>query len=204
MRGKHLITGFIGLMMLVILCLEEAAAPAPPMETPVNVQMPIFFNVLTFDRNLKSRVGEEIVWGVLYQEKYRESFNIKNEIESFIKKSQPGPIEGIHCRFISINIGDLGDLKAVLENEKVDIVYVTPLRAVDITELGAITQELKITSFTGVPEYCREGIAVGLSSTGGRPVIMINLGKAVEEGADFGSRLLKLVSVIETKPKRDK
>jgi hypothetical protein len=168
-------------------------------ETPVEIHIPIFLKVLTFDRNLKNRAGDEIVLGILYQEKYRESLNIKNQVEAYLVKSGTNIVEGIPFRWVSINAQDVQGLKAALEKEKVDVLYIGPLRAISIPGIAAVSRSIKAISMTPVPAYCDSGISVGIDTRGESPLIIINLHAAQEEGVDFSSRLLKLAKIIDDK-----
>ena len=191
--------GFILVIGLILLL--GGALSAQEMEIPVDAQVPLFLKILTFDRNLKNRVGDEIVLGVVYQEKFRTSLNVKDQVEQYLKGLPETRIDEVPLRWVCIPLGSPKDLKTTLEKEKVDIVYISPLRAVDVESLAAITRSLGIASMTGVPEYCRMGIAISIGSKGGSPLININLPAAQAEGIDFSSRLLKLAKVIDDRKK---
>lgn len=188
------------LCMLVFLMSVHVfgASGAAPMDVPVeiDVQVPILLNVLSFDRNLKQRVGSEVVLGVLFQEKFRQSLDAKNQVASYLKKSRTNRIDSIPLRVVFLDLLDTLELKLVLEKEKINILYIAPLRAVSVAEIAMLSQSLKITSLTGIPEYCELGIVVGVGSKGGNPLIIINLAAANASGNDFSSRLLKLAKVI--------
>ena len=172
---------------------------AQEMDVPVEIQVPLFMKVLTFDRNLEERVGDEIVIAIVYQEKFRKSLNIMLQLENYLNNWEIKRVAGIPFRYISIVLDSysLPEFKAALEKEHVDVIYITPLRAVTVESLVAVSRPLGITSLSGVSAYCREGIAVSISTKGGSPVIVINRSVAISEGADFSSRLLKLAEIIK-------
>jgi hypothetical protein len=183
------------LFIILIICLAEPVR-AHEIETPVDVHIPIFLKALSFDRNLNKRVGDEIVMGIVFQAKFRKSLNAKNQVEKFLGQLKGNKIGDIPFRFIPVSLDDFESLKTILLKEKVTVLYITPLRAVNIQELVSICRSLHITSLTGVPEYCKEGVAVSVGSRGGSPVIIINKDAAEIEGADFSSQLLKLATII--------
>ena len=78
-----------------------------------------------------------------------------------------------------------------------DILYVAPLRAFDLEPIVRVSRDLKVTTLTGVSDYCEAGIAVGIGLKGERPEIIINLKGACAEGAGFSSRLLRLCKVVQ-------
>jgi hypothetical protein len=187
------------LAVLFIVQLAGPAAAVDEMEVPVEIQFPLFLKILPFDRNFKNRVGDEIVIGIVYQEKFRKSLNVKTQLENFLEKSKENKIDDLPFRYILINLGSLSEFKAILAREKVDIVYITPLRAIAVDTLVSYSRSLGITSLTGVPAYCELGIAISIGTKGESPIIIINLPGARSEGADFSSRLLKLARVINKK-----
>jgi hypothetical protein len=163
---------------------------------PVKIQVPILVKILSFDRNLKTRVGNEIVIGVLFQNKFRTSVNIKDQVLSEFKNQLYDEIEGVALRLVSVNIEDQSDLQKNLSENKVDIIYLTPLRNFDIHIITSIAQNMQILTVTGVPDYNESGISVGFGTKAEKPLILVNLKSAKAEGVDFDSQLLKLAKVI--------
>lgn len=176
--------------------LWTAVGWAQEMAVPMDVQFALFFKILTFDRNLKARVGDELVIGLVYQGGFRTSLNAKDEAVKVISKSSKDKIKDISIRQVSINIDDT-DLAGAVSKRKVDVLYITPLRAVGIDTITDISRAKRITTLTGVPEYVESGLALGIGTKGEKPLIIINLPAAKAEGADFSSQLLKLAKVIE-------
>jgi len=131
--------------LLCIGCPSQLTASSS-METPVEVQVPILMNVLTFDRNFKQHSGDELLIGILYQEKFRESLDIKNNLEKYLKKNPPQFTETSLVRWIGIQSDSIRDLKITIEKEKPDVLYITPLRALPIKDIVSLTRSMKITS----------------------------------------------------------
>ncbi len=194
--GRALNRGMkILLFCIFIICLTGPVA-AQEIETPVEVHIPIFLKVLSFDRNLRKRVGDEIVLGIVFQAKFRKSLNVKNQAEKFLEQLTGNKIGDIPLRIVPLALDDMAGLKTAFLKEKVAILYITPLRAVDIKNLVFVCRSFHITTLTGVPEYCEAGVAVSVGAKGGSPLIIINQDAAETEGADFSSQLLKLAKII--------
>ena len=87
-------------------------------------------------------------------------------------------------------------LRKRLTETNANIVYVAPLRAVDVGDIGRITRQRDIRSVTGIPGYVDLGIAVGIGLRNRRPLIIINLEAARAEGAAFSSQLLSLARIV--------
>ena len=157
----------------------------------------MFIKILSYDRHLINNLIDEVKIGIVYQDKYRTSLNVKNKIEEFMNAPPLKTIESFPCTLISIDAADEEQLKYLIENAGIDILYVAPLRAFDLEIITSISRKNKITTLTGIPEYVDMGIALGLELKGDKPRIIVNLTAAKAEGADFSSRLLKLARVIE-------
>lgn len=180
--------------LLVGRCLTFAAQEIP---VPVELQYQLFLKILDFDRNLKTRVGEEIVFGIAYQKTFRESADTKDELVKSIQRSSLKEINSLPIRFFLVELKGENDLADALAKEKINILYITPLRAFDIRAFANVCQAKQIMTLTGVPSYMDLGISIGFEVKGQSPEIVINLQSAKAEGMDFSSRLLQLARVIE-------
>lgn len=180
--------------LLLALLAASSLAPAQEMPAPVKVQWAVLAKILSFDRNL-TRSGEDVVVGVVFQPAVRASVLAKDELMAAINR--PGANAGMRFSGVALRLTRADDLGRAMEASGADVLYITPMRAVD---LGTITKQTRAGSrvtLTGVPEYVDAGVAVGVDLQGERPRILINLAAARAEGADFDSRLLKLAKIIE-------
>ena len=100
-------------------------------------------------------------------------------------------------RAVPVDLDSQPDLEAALAGSKVDLMYIAPLRAMNLKVITALSRAKKVLTLTGVPDYAEKGVAVGVGLKGESPEIIINLPAAREEGSDFSSSLLKLARVIE-------
>jgi hypothetical protein len=162
---------------------------------PVDIQFALFSKILSFDRNLKNRVGDEIVFGILYQGKNATSLEIKKEIEKvvpFIKQIDDIPIE-----FEWIDLSAKPDAESAFSGSRSNIFYLTPLIHTDIKTIIKWSRRRGIITLTGVEEYVEQGLSIGIALKEKKPWPVINLPAARAEGADFDSKLLNLSKVIE-------
>ncbi len=151
---------------------------------PASVQLELFTKIWSLDRSFPK--SEPIRLAILYQRLYRESFVVKEEMV------RAGALAKIEIVLIDLDAAknDPGRF------DRIDVAYVAPLRAVDISALLAELRVHRIRTITAVPEYVTSGVAVGIAVEADRPVILINLASAHSEGSDFSSQLLKLARVI--------
>jgi hypothetical protein len=165
-----------------------AATASASMPVPVDVQTELFLNIGKLDRTFDPSKGVTI--GIVYQLGYPESVGVKDAMIAAIKRRNLP----IVCIPLEVGSGQL--LRKRLSETEANLIYVAPLRSVDVTEIGQITRQRRIRTVTGVPEYVDLGIAVGIGLRNKRPLIIINLASARAEGADFSSQLLSLARIV--------
>lgn len=180
---------------MAMLLLGTLCVHAQEMALPTSVQYPLFLKILTFDRNLKTQRKDGINIGILYQGNFRLSVDVQDEILALADDSAYQTIDGlpVHCIPVDLDRITLDDAHFPSE---VNVLYIAPLRAIDVREIAQFSQKKHLPLLTGVSAYVEEGVAVGLDTKQDRPLILVNLQAAKEEGCDFSSQLLKLSKII--------
>jgi hypothetical protein len=186
-RAAVLLSVIAGLFLAMPLAAQEA-------DVPVGLQIPLFLKVVSFDRQLASRMDEELVVAVAYQGGNRESVRAMDDVVRAIRSARgvPGMPE---LRVVSIDL-DKTSLVVELARRQVTILYVAPLRSVDIAIIADAARAARVTTFTGTPRYLSDGLAVSVRYQGERPKLLINVDAARLEGAEFSAELLKLAQVM--------
>jgi hypothetical protein len=165
---------------------------AQEMEIPVAVQLPLFLKVMSFDRQLGFRGGGTLVLAIAYQSGYRASEDAKDE--AWRSAANVHEVGGMPLSVVAIDL-DREDLGDALLRSRVTLLYLTPVRGIDIKELGGVSRTAHVTTLTGVVRYVELGLAVGVRLRGDRPRIVVNLAASRLEGAELGAELLKLAEV---------
>lgn len=197
LRGdSHLPRTRLQLLLLALVIAWPAMAQEAEVLVPADLQAQILLNVLTFDRNLAERAGDELVFAVLIQRRYMPSADAGNGLLAALRGISGEVMPGMRLRVVRLELDTGDDLGRALASLRPSVLYVPPLRALSIEEIVATTRALKIRTLTGVAEYVTRGLAIGLRLRDDRPEIVINLQAAVAEGADLNSQLLKLARVI--------
>lgn len=166
---------------------------------PVSVQIPILIKILNFDRNLQGRADGRLVVGVVYQGRYRTSANVADEVCRSLQELSPsalGALEALERSCVAIDLDATSSLDSVLRRRRVQVLYVSPLRAFPLADVMAVSRAAGITTVTGVPRYVETGLAIGVDMKGDRPEILINLTASRAEGADLAAHLLKLARLV--------
>lgn len=181
---------FVAWVIFSFTMISPAAVIAQEVEVPVAVQVPLFLKVMTFDRQRRHGPDVEVLIGITFQSGYRASITTRDEVARALAKAA-----NLKYRLILIDL-DRDDLDEVLQQHRLNFLYVSPLRAISASSIAGIATAAHVTSVTGVPQYVQQGIAVGVRLQGDRPRLMVNLAACKESGADFTSELLKLAEVL--------
>jgi len=179
--------GIVILAALVIPCMTSGAVSIS-MPVPADVQAALFRNIWKLDRNFDSTTGIKLA--IVYQQSYFDSVTAKDEFLAAIGR------QGLHITVVLVEAGTQQLLSNGLRGADVDVVYITPLRALDVSEIGRISRFRRIRTITGVPEYVEAGLAVGIGLRRDRPLIIVNLEQARAEGSAFSSQLLALARIV--------
>lgn len=165
-----------------------------PQDVPMEIQYTLLLKIITFDKEFHKKFNDKVVIGIVYQGNFKNSVNQKNELVEIIKEKN-FLVEGkkVEYQLLDISGNNISDL---ITGSKAKIIFVLPLKGINIKDIPEITKKEKILSFTGIPEYIKNGIAVGIDIKEGKPSIVINLGTSKREGTEFNSQLLKLSEVI--------
>lgn len=176
------------------------ALAAQEVPVPVAVQIPILAKVLNFDRNLPGRAGGRLVVGVLFQSRYRTSANVADEVCRSLMELPADAFGAMERSCVAIDLDATAALDSALRRKHVQVLYVSPLRAIPLGEVTTVSRAAGITTLTGVPRYVETGLAIGLDMRDERPEIVINLAASRAEGADLTAHLLKLARVVGEEP----
>jgi len=175
--------------------LSPSMLEAQEMALPIEVQWSLYDRILAFDRGFSERADGGIVVGILFQSRYRESLNARNQLLDLAQRT-PARLGGRSVRLVSIEATTPREIGAQLREEGVDVLYITPLRALDLSAIAEISSEQRVLTLTGVREYVHMGVGLGLGLRGGRPEILVNLRSCRAQGAELSAELLKLSTVL--------
>lgn len=185
-----------GLLLLAPWIGAPAALSCEESPIPPALQAQLLINVLSFDRALPERAGAELVVGVVIQRRYRPSLESGEDMLAAFAGAAVGNLLGLPMRVVAVELGSDSDLGEEIARLGVDVIYVTPLRALAIERIATATRAHKVRSLSADPETVRRGVAIGLGMRDDRPEILINLGAAQAEGADLSAQLLRVARIV--------
>jgi hypothetical protein len=181
---------------VLVFPLFAVPAAGQDIAVPMELQLPLFKKVLTFDRNLEKRTEGELVVCVLFQSRFRRSLAVKNDFFECLGKTPAGTLGRFPLRYEAIDMSETPDWFAEAAARRVSILYIAPLRAVDVRSIFQKSQSRRWLTWTGVMEYVDAGCSIGIVLKGERPSIRVNLPASKSEGMDFSSQLLNFVQVV--------
>jgi hypothetical protein len=196
MMNRILLKKLVSRSAFLLVLLLTPPTGAQPMPAPVSVQWAMLSRVLSFERSLV-KMEREIVIGVMYQSKVRES---RLAMAEMMKAIQQFPkVEGNVYRCVALEYETSSPTHTgnAVWHETVDALYVTPLRAIDVATIAAQSRKRGTITLTGLPAFVDDGLAVGIDLQGEKPRLLVNLAAATAEGAEFESRLLKLARIVD-------
>lgn len=190
-------TAVARLLAILLLALGGARLQAQEMDTPLSLHLPTLLKVLTYDRSNRTASGSEIVIGVAFQSRNRQSMDVRDEFLTSVTSAAAAAFPGMTIRRVPVDLdGDDADVAALLRGSGMRALYVTPLRAYDVRNLVTLARGAKVTTISGVSSYARQGVAVAIGVLDDRPRIIVNLASARAAGADYPANLLGIATVI--------
>ncbi len=182
------------LALVMTVLTVSAIADAQEMSVPLDVQVQLMARIFSFDRAMDTRTKEGLTIGILYQERFRTSVNTADEVEDLLPTAAWPADRSV--RVVRIAWENRADAERAMREQHIGILYVTPLRSVDLQEVGDLCGTQRLPAFTGVSSYVNDGIPLGVAQRGGKAAILVNLPAARRAGTDLSSQVLHIAEVI--------
>jgi hypothetical protein len=159
-------------------------------------QVPLLLKVLTYDRNLESKAGAELAIGIVYDPGDRDSATATTELGSVLFKLAGKTVKKLPIKYYTIEYTGNADLERFVKQKGISVLYIAPGNARNLSHILQLSQELHLTTTTGVPDYVRRGAAVGLAKAQDRPEILIHLKNSRAEGTEFEASFLRYATIV--------
>ena len=183
----------VGLGLLGVLR-PPAALAAEPMALAADLQVPLILKVLTYDRHFESKAGRELFIGVVYDQADPESLKAASSIFETLLRFSGKTIKRLPIRQ---QLVPMANLTRVVPAMGISVLYIAPGNARNLAAVTKFSQENHVTTVTGVPDYVRQGVAVGIDVAQDRPQILINLVSSKAEGSEWDASLLRISTLIK-------
>lgn len=183
-------------ILLTLLVLSSHISFGQRVKAPIDLQLRIIPKILSLEKNLAQSKEKFFNVSVLYSKEQRNSAQV---FESFSKSvNELGiAIKDKEATILPFDISSKGNFRSFISNNNIKLLYITPIRGIDITEITKICKEEGVLTITGVEEYSINQVSVVLSLVDNKLQIMINQKSSKQEGADFSARLLRIAKLID-------
>ena len=173
-------------------------AGAEDMALPGADQVPLLLKILTRDRNFEKKAGAELAIGIVYDPSDRDSAKATTDLGTalFQIQDQGKTVKQLKIKYYTIEYTNAAELERFVKQKGISVLYIAPGNARNLANIVQLSQELHLTTTTGVPDYVRRGASVGLAVSQDKPQILINLQSTRAEGSDFDASLLRLATIL--------
>jgi hypothetical protein len=176
---------------------SSAAGAAEPMPLAPDLQVPLILKILTYDRHFETKAGKELAIGIVYAPLDPASVKTANDVAETLYRYSGKTVKRLPIRYFLLEYKDPENLARALDQRGVSVLYVAPGNGRNLAAILGVTKQQGATSATGVPDYVRRGVSVGLGVSQDRPQILINLGSSRSEGSEFDASLLRIATVLK-------
>jgi YfiR/HmsC-like len=171
-------------------------ARAEEMALSAAAQVPLLLKILTYDRNFEKRAGGELAIGIVYDPADRDSAKATTDLGNTLFQSRDKTVKQLKIKYYTIEYTNAADLERFVKQKGISVLYIAPGNARNLANIVQLSQELHLTTTTGVPDYVRRGASVGLALSQDKPQILINLQSTRAEGIQFDASLLRLATIV--------
>jgi hypothetical protein len=154
-----------------------------------------------FDRNVQHKVRNELKIGIVYAADQPASLRTRDELVRTLDADfSRVTFNQLPIRHVTIAYASPRDLEAAVRANRVNVLYVTPGNEDNLDGILKISHTYGISSVTGVPDFVRRGVALGVGKKQSGPEIIVNLANSRSEGMNLHPSLLRIATVVETQP----
>ena len=161
-----------------------------------DLQVPLILTALKYDRYF-GRFGEELTLGIVYTPTDTDSVKAANSVSDTLYRYKGKTVKGLPVRYFTVEYSTPENLERSINNRGLDVLYVAPGSAKNLAGITQVSRELHVTTTTGVPDYVRRGVSVGLGVSQERPQPIINLTSSRLEGCEWDASLLKISTIVK-------
>lgn len=181
--------------VVVILGLATSAR-AESMAVPAQMQVPILMKVLAYDRQFDAKTGNALTIGIIYTASDPSSSKATDQISDTLYGFAGKTVRKVPIKYYQIEYTTPAELEAFVRAKGVNVFYVAPGNDKALPAILKLSQSRGITTLTGVPDYVKRGVSVGVGLSQDKPQILINLTSARSEGSEFDANLLRIAVVM--------
>lgn len=149
----------------------------------------ILARALSFDSQLKSRVGSKLVFASLYSDANTKKRALRMNVELSNTGMQ---VQGKAISTTSAEFTTASALAEAINTQGIDVLYIPTGMSAQLPQIVKVAREANVLTIGAEPGYVRSGLSLGVFNRAGNTVIGLNQGAASAEGAQFTGEILQL------------
>lgn len=176
--------------------LATAPVAAASVAVPFDIQVPLLLKALTYDRNLKSRAGEQVRIAVLVPSKGGRG--AAEDLQTAVGALPDRTVNGLPVSFREISVNDEATLDRALGEGRWAAAYVLPgFGREELEQIKRVCQSRHVLAVAASVEEVERGLAFAVGVREGKPQIVVNLPGSKACGSEFDLALLRVSRVIQ-------
>lgn len=183
------------LVLTLLLAGAASDAVAENAPVPINLQVPILFKILSLDKNLTRRAGDQITVGVIFDSRDKQSGRERTEFKEAVGDGKKLAGKDLMVREFDLATG--GSLSDFAGKNSVSILYATIGTEKAADEIVKVARDQKITTSTSNLSLVEKGLSVSFEVDENKPRIVINHEASKEEGCSFSAQVLKVARIVK-------
>jgi hypothetical protein len=152
--------------------------------------------ILAYDSALAARAGSTFVICVVFHKGNAASEAQAKEMLGAFKELEKVMISGLPLRATSSPFTTGPALETLIDGEGIDALFVCEGLEDELAAMKQTSRKRKILTVGTTNAQVVAGISVGVLSENGKLQIVVNLPQSRDEGAEFGSDLLRVARVV--------
>lgn len=156
----------------------------------------VLTRALAYDSSLASRSGDSFVVVVLAKKGNAASERMSEEVVRVFKPLEAVKIAGLPFRAVAAPFSGVAPLEALIDKEGVDAVFLCEGLAADLPAIKQLSRRRRVLTLGMVLAQVLAGVSLAVVSDNGKLQVVVNLTESREEGAAFGSDLLRIARVV--------
>jgi hypothetical protein len=151
---------------------------------------------LAYDSSLGDRAGDAVVLAVLFKKKNARSEKSAQIVGEAFKQLESLRVVGHPFRRLVVPFSGAADLEDLVQREGVDALFLCEALDGDLAAIKQVTHRKKVLTTGSTEAQVRAGVALAAVAEGLQLPLYVNWRESRDEGASFGSDLLRLARVI--------
>jgi hypothetical protein len=157
----------------------------------------ILTRALAYDNNLKARAGDSLAIGIVYKSGVPGSESTGDAAYRAFKALENVKVQELPIRVYTVPYTTRASLKPAVAAHGIDVLYVCTGLESEIDAIKDFSRGQHVLTIGQKQEFLNAGLSLGVFSIDGKNTITVNLTASRDEGAAFGSELLRLAKVIK-------